>query len=96
LIKQFPSFSNANVYVTLGSSYMKLKDYERARQNLEMAVKINPDESKAHYNLAMLYARMKDPRRSQEEMQIVERLKNSDGRANEVDTPAPPSPRRNP
>jgi Tfp pilus assembly protein PilF len=54
---------------------MKLKNYTRAKQELEMAVKLDPDEPTAHYNLALLYARLKDPARAQEEMQIIEKLK---------------------
>jgi cellulose synthase operon protein C len=96
LIERFPAFINANVHVALGSSLMKLKDYERAKKHLETAVKLNPEEPKAHYNLAMLYARLKDPERAQEEMKIVERLKNRSEQATESDLLAPPSPRRNP
>ena len=36
---------------------------------------MNPEDPKAHYNLALLYARLKEPERAREEMQIVERLK---------------------
>jgi tetratricopeptide (TPR) repeat protein len=96
LVERFPAFVNANVQVALGSSYLKLKDYERAKQHLEDAVKLNPDEAKAHYNLAMLYARLKDPQRSKEEMEIVERLKAGSRQAVESDGLAPPAPRRNP
>lgn len=95
LVERFPAFINPNVHVALGASYMKLKDYERARQHLETAVKINPDEAKAHYNLAMLYARLKDPQKAQQEMQIVERLKNNNLQPTENDVLAPPTPRRN-
>ena len=56
-------------------------------------MKINPDSSKAHYNLAILYARLKDPQRAQEEMRIIEKLK-SEGKTeeNETDTLAPAKP----
>ena len=47
----------------------------RARQELETAVKLDPDEPTVHYNLALLYARLKDPARAQEEMRIIEKLK---------------------
>ena len=53
---------------------MKLKN-TRAREELETAVKLDPDEPKAHYNLALLYARLKRPARAQEEMRIIEKLK---------------------
>ena len=38
---------------------------------------MNPDEPKAHYQLALLFARLKDQQRAQEEMRIVEKLKNA-------------------
>jgi Flp pilus assembly protein TadD len=95
LVERFPTFINPNVYVALGSSYMKVKDYERARLHLETAVKLNPDELKAHYNLAMLYARLKEPQKAQQEMQIVERLKNTNIQSSENEDLAPPTPRRN-
>ncbi len=58
-------------------------------------MKLDPDEPKAHYNLALLYARLKDPVRAQEEMKIIERLKakgvSTDGVV--VLPPISPSPR---
>lgn len=72
-VQKLPSYSHARV--ALGASYMKLKNYTRARQELETAVKLDPDEPTAHYNLALLYARMKEPAKAQEEMRIVEKLK---------------------
>jgi Tfp pilus assembly protein PilF len=68
-----PNYAHARI--ALGSSYMKLRNYERARQELETAVKLDPDEPKAHYNLALLYARLKEPARAQEEMKIIDKLK---------------------
>ena len=61
----------------LGISYLRLKNYPLAQQELELSVKLNPSDEKAHYNLALLFARLKKPERAQEEMQIVEKLKNS-------------------
>jgi Tfp pilus assembly protein PilF len=46
-----------------------------AQQELEVSVRLNPDDPKAHYDLAVLFARIKNQQRAQEEMQIVERLK---------------------
>jgi tetratricopeptide (TPR) repeat protein len=95
LVERFPAFVNANVHIALGSSYLKLKNYGPAKQHLERAARLNPDDPKAHYHLAMLYARLKEPQRAQEEMQIVERLKNSHPQTVEGDTLTPPIPRRN-
>ena len=38
-------------------------------------MKLDPEEPTAHYNLALLYARIKEPERAQQEMQIIEKLK---------------------
>jgi len=65
----------AHARVALGATYLRLKDYVRARQELETAVKLDPGEPTAHYNLALLYARIKEPERAQEELRIVEQLK---------------------
>jgi len=63
------------VHVALGRSYLNLKDYPQAQAELELAVKLNPNDTEAHYQLAVLYARLKDPERAQKQMQIVEALK---------------------
>jgi Tfp pilus assembly protein PilF len=47
----------------------------RARVELETAVKLDPEEPSGHYNLALLYARTKEPEKAQEQMRIVEDLK---------------------
>jgi len=57
-VRQLPTYAHARI--ALGSSYMKLKNYVRARQELETAVKLAPEEPTAHYNLALLYARIKE------------------------------------
>ncbi len=72
-IQLAPSYVHA--HVALGATYLKLKDYDRARRSLEAGVRFGPEDPKAHYNLALLYARLKEPERAREEMSIVERLK---------------------
>jgi Tfp pilus assembly protein PilF len=69
-----------------------MKNYPRAQQELEIGARLNPDDSKAHYNLALLYTRLNDSQRAQEEMQIVERLKSGNGPANESDLVTPSRP----
>lgn len=90
-VQKLPNYAHARI--ALGASYMKLRNYTRAREELETAVKLDPDEPKAHYNLALLYARLKDPERAQEEMKIIEKLKakgvSTDG---VVVLPPPPRP----
>jgi tetratricopeptide (TPR) repeat protein len=72
-VQKLPNYAFARI--ALGSSYIKLRNYPRAKEELETAVKLDPEEPTAHYNLALLYARLKDPARAQEEMKIVEKLK---------------------
>jgi tetratricopeptide (TPR) repeat protein len=72
-VQQLPSYALAKI--ALGSSYLRLKNYERARQELEAAVQLAPDEPSGHYNLALLYARTKEPAKAEEQMRIVEDLK---------------------
>ncbi|HLM57711.1 MAG TPA: tetratricopeptide repeat protein [Pyrinomonadaceae bacterium] len=88
-IRLAPTYSHA--HVALGATYLKLKDYGRARAALEAGVKLSPEDPKAHYNLALLYARLKEPERAREEMRIVEKLK-GEGKtqAGDDDTAAPP------
>jgi tetratricopeptide (TPR) repeat protein len=84
------SFAHAG----LGISYLRLKNYPLAQQELELSVKLNPRDEKAHYNLALLFARLKNPERAQEEMRIVEKLKSSrqakEGAAGTSPEPKPP------
>jgi Flp pilus assembly protein TadD len=92
-VRKLPNYAHARI--ALGASYIKLRNYTRAKEELETAVKLDPEEPKAHYNLALLYARLKDPARAQAEMDIVEKLKakgaGSDG---VVVLPPNPNPQR--
>jgi tetratricopeptide (TPR) repeat protein len=72
-VQQLPSYALARI--ALGSSYLRVKNYERARQELETAVQLAPDEPSGHYNLALLYARTKEPAKAEAQMRIVEDLK---------------------
>lgn len=72
-VQKLPNYAFARI--ALGSSFIKLRNYPRAKEELETAVKLDPEEPTAHYNLALLYARLKDTARAQEEMKIVEKLK---------------------
>ncbi len=93
-IQLVPSFSFP--HAALGSSYLKLKNYPLAKAELELSVSLNPNDPRAHYNLAVLYARLKDPERAQQEMQIVEKLKQA-GKTHQKEgnpgSPSTPSPR---
>lgn len=88
-VRQLPSYAHARI--ALGSSYIKLRNYPRAKEELETVVKLDPEEPTAHYNLALLYARLKDPARAQEEMRLVEKLK-AKGAGNDGVVVLPPNP----
>ena len=88
-VQKLPSYAHARI--ALGSSFIKLRNYERAKEELETAVKLDPEEPTAHYNLALLYARLKDPARAQEEMRIVEKLK-AKGAGSDGVVVLPPNP----
>jgi Flp pilus assembly protein TadD len=72
-VQQLPTYAHPRI--ALGSTYLRRKDYARAREELEAAVKLDPEEPSGHYNLALLYARTKQPDKAQEQMRIVEDLK---------------------
>ncbi len=72
-IELAPAYSFA--HAALGASYLRLRNYPLAQQELELSIKLNPEYAKAHYDLAVLFARLKNDQRAREEMQIVERLK---------------------
>jgi predicted Zn-dependent protease len=88
-VQKLPNYAHARI--ALGSSLIKLRNYPRAKEELETAVKLDPEEPTAHYNLALLYARLKDPARAQKEMRIVEKLK-AKGAGNDGVVVLPPNP----
>jgi Tfp pilus assembly protein PilF len=64
-----------------------------AQQELELSVKLDPGYARAHYDLAILFARLKNEQRAREEMQIVEKLKSkSKGLSSEGDVSSEPRP----
>ncbi len=87
-VQQLPSYALARI--ALGSSYLRVKNYPRARQELETAVQLAPDEPSGHYNLALLYARTKERAKADEQMRIVEDLK-SKGRTSSGGLVLPPN-----
>ena len=88
-VQQLPSYALARI--ALGSSYLRLKNYARAREELEAAVQLAPDEPSGHYNLALLYARTKQPEKAEAQMRIVEDLK-SKRRTSSGGLVLPPNP----
>ncbi|GJL79300.1 MAG: hypothetical protein NPINA01_22890 [Nitrospinaceae bacterium] len=55
---QFPF--DADLYFILGNNYWTLNDKEKAIENFQRAVLLNPDYSSAHWSLSVIYNRMED------------------------------------
>jgi tetratricopeptide (TPR) repeat protein len=49
-----------SVYVTSAKVYLQQNEYEQAKQQLQLALKDNPNDAEAHYYLGDIYARQKD------------------------------------
>jgi tetratricopeptide (TPR) repeat protein len=61
-------------YFLLGKCYAAQGKLEDARKLLEKAEAMVPDDKNIHYQLAQLYTRMNEPAKSQEQMQIFQKL----------------------
>lgn len=59
-LKAYPNYADA--YAEMGLVRLKQKDYLGARDDLQKALKINPDNYTANFNLLILYQRTKDPK----------------------------------
>ena len=77
-IELAPSYAFA--HAALGASYLRLRNYPLAQQELELSIKLDPGYAQAHYDLAVLFARLKNDQRAREEMQIVEKLKSKNAK----------------
>jgi tetratricopeptide (TPR) repeat protein len=55
-IELFPQASDS--YGLLGETYLQLKDYQKAKENFEAAIRTKPDYTKAYYGLAAACARL--------------------------------------
>ncbi len=84
-------------YLLLGKCYATQGKLEEARKLLEKAEQMGPSEKNVHYQLAQVYARLKEPAKSQEQMQIFEKLyaeerakkaKNMDANQKKMATPS--------
>lgn len=51
---------SAPTFLLLGQIYLELQQYERARENLELAVRFNPEDARAQHGLSIACARLGD------------------------------------
>jgi tetratricopeptide (TPR) repeat protein len=61
-------------YFLLGKCYAAQGKLEQSRQLLEKAEDLDPTDKNVHYQLAQLYARLNEPAKSQEQMQIFQKI----------------------
>ncbi|GAH53912.1 unnamed protein product, partial [marine sediment metagenome] len=66
---------NSAPYIKLGLDYYHLKEYTKARQAFEQAVKLEPDNFEAHYNLALTELELKEYEEATEELMVCVKLK---------------------
>ncbi|MCA1573413.1 MAG: tetratricopeptide repeat protein, partial [Acidobacteria bacterium] len=59
----------------LGVAYLKLKDYEGARAELERAIELDPQSLVAAYQLGLLYLRLGDKERAASMTRTADRLR---------------------
>lgn len=59
----------------LGVAYLKLKNYEGARAELERAIELDPESLLAAYQLSLLYLRLGDKERAASMTRIADRLR---------------------
>jgi tetratricopeptide (TPR) repeat protein len=61
-------------YVQLGRVYLKQKEFIKARTAFTESLQINPFNPEVHIGLADAYAKLGDPRRSEQEKRIAQRI----------------------
>ena len=66
---------SANGYFLIGQSYLLQKENEKAKENYEAAIKIDPNHAEAHYGLATVYAKLGDRDKAKGHFGICRKLK---------------------
>ncbi len=61
-------------YFLLGKCYAAQGKLDESRKLLEKAEELEPTDKNVHYQLAQLYSRLNEPAKSQEQMQIFQKL----------------------
>lgn len=78
-IELFPEASQS--YSLLGETYLQLKEYQKAKENFEAAIRIKPDYTKAYYGLATTCARLGLKDESKEAQQKFKQYEAEDQKA---------------
>jgi len=66
---------SANCYFLIGQSYLMQKESEKAKENYEAAIKIDPNHAQAHYGLATVYAKLGNQDRAKRHFETCRELK---------------------
>lgn len=66
--------TNAAAHSALGLLYVKMKDYNAARETLERAINLNPKDATAHYQLGIVYTRLGEKERARSIFEINKKL----------------------
>jgi tetratricopeptide (TPR) repeat protein len=64
-----------SIYTHLGGAYLKLKDFERAKEAFEDSIQINPFNPEAHLGMANTCEMMGDQSGATKEREIAKRLR---------------------
>jgi len=78
-IELFPEASDS--YSLLGETYLQLKEFQKAKENFEAAIRIKPDYTKAYYGHATACARLGLKDESKESQQKFKQLEAEDQKA---------------
>jgi len=78
-IELFPDAGQS--YGLLGETYLQLKEYQKAKENFEAAIRIKPDYMKAYYGLATACARLGLKDQSKEAQQKFKQYEAEDQKA---------------
>jgi tetratricopeptide (TPR) repeat protein len=62
-------------YTYLGQSYLKLKDFKKAKESFSESVQINPFDPEAHQGLAQAYEMLGEKGAAHKEQEIADKLK---------------------
>lgn len=62
-------------HLGLGTLHFKLRDYEKAKQELEASLALNPDHATTHYQLSQVLMRLGDTERAQKEADLYSKMK---------------------
>jgi len=66
---------SADCYFLIGQSYLMQNENEKAKENYEAAIKIDPNHAKAHYGAATVYAKLGDPDKAKGHFETCRELK---------------------